>query len=448
MKKIFLFLLLLAPLFAEEQNALIVTDNSQETLFWMHEFIDQANQSIEFVTYTTGGKAFCDLIQAIGKRMEVKTEVKAFVLVSPLLIFDQESLALSQLKQKFPDRFHFQMTGSRFTAIPDYVVNENHIKCLIVDEKYYITGGTNLHAAFCTTGTFPIERDFGSEGISSSLPSGTRDMDVVGRGFIARDLREMYYKIYALWEHFEIGGLFEPDPEKFQNNRFFQVPNDKACIARFDHSPDKIEAPQIKMIISAPCQKNPITQEYINLVKGAKKEIKIANFYFNPVFPLFEELRKSVRRGISIHLITNGKWEHSPFYCNFLASGNRVNYVPLLFGHEYHFWQWWEVTQTPHYSTKIFEFEVNDVLYHKKVMVVDQRYTVIGSYNLNPKSDYGDFELVLVIDSEPTAKAVLKVLEKDRTFSREIGRDFAIDWYFDPLHAYEGAFQKLFQGFL
>jgi phosphatidylserine/phosphatidylglycerophosphate/cardiolipin synthase-like enzyme len=270
----------------------------------------------------------------------------------------------------------------------------------------------------------------------------------VGRGPLAHDFRVMYHQIYALWEHFEAGGIFESDPEKFKENHFFSVKSEESFVPRFDDSPSLIETPHIKMFVCAPCKENPITQEYIRLVKGAKKEIKIANFYFNPIFPLFEEIRKAVRRGIHLHLITNGKWEHSPFYCNFLGSGNRVNYVPILFGHEYHFWQWWEVSQTPHYDTRIFEFEVPDVLYHKKVMVVDQRYTIIGSYNLNLKSDYGDFELVLVIDSEPAANAVLKVLEKDRTFSREISREFAIDWYFDPIHAYEGAFQKLFQGFL
>ena len=97
---------------------------------------------------------------------------------------------------------------------------------------------------------------------------------------------------------------------------------------------------------------------------------------------------------------------------------------------------------------KYFEYDVKDILYHKKVMVVDRRYTIIGSYNLGIRSDMSDYELVFLIDSEEVAETALKVLRRDLILSREVSPELARSWYFDPVTAYIAGTQRQFHGLI
>ena len=73
---------------------------------------------------------------------------------------------------------------------------------------------------------------------------------------------------------------------------------------------------------------------------------------------------------------------------------------------------------------------------------------MIGTYNLGTRSDAGDYEIVLVIESPAVARDILKVLERDKTFCEEITPARARGWYFNPVTSYVGAFEETFHGFL
>ncbi len=199
------------------------------------------------------------------------------------------------------------------------------------------------------------------------------------------------------------------------------------------------------MILSGPCHEpNLITQEYERLCNDAKEEIVVGNFYFNPVSYLFDALKNAAQRGVRVTLISNGIWERCAYIATLFGWANRVNYVPLFYGRDFSFWEFGMLPSQP-LNVEIFEFQVANILYHKKVMVVDKRKTLIGSYNLNAKSDYGDYELVLVIDSPQIASQTLKVLNEDKSLSQKITTEDAIFWYFDPGVSWWGACQKLLQ---
>ena len=50
---------------------------------------------------------------------------------------------------------------------------------------------------------------------------------------------------------------------------------------------------------------------------------------------------------------------------------------------------------------------------HSKAFVVDQRLSLIGSYNMDPRSRIWNSEIGLLIDSEEFAEKVLEVMEED-----------------------------------
>ncbi len=180
-----LFFCVTLPLSLKAENALLVSENSLETLQWIEEFISKAESSIEFASYGSGGKVFRKLMQKIQTRLELHPEMQVWVLNTALTMEEEDLRLVDQLLQKWPNNFHITYTMAHFSHMTDYITNECHPKLLIVDEKYFTVGGTNLHEAFCTKGDVASSAQFhGSEALEA-LPGGTRDMDIAGRGEIA-----------------------------------------------------------------------------------------------------------------------------------------------------------------------------------------------------------------------------------------------------------------------
>jgi phosphatidylserine/phosphatidylglycerophosphate/cardiolipin synthase-like enzyme len=435
----------------DHSNAVIVCENSLEMLQWNLEFITKAKHSIELSLCFTGGTVFRDIVSAVEKRFIECPDLQAYFLIAPVLLEQRERDLIKHFEEKYPKNFHLQFTDSLFEPLPEYNAIDNHIKCIIVDEHYYSVGGTNFDENLCVEGTKePIRRP--GEGIArNTLPGGMRDQDVVAKGPIAKELRLLFYKNYALWEHFFKTGYFEKDPEAFnEENRYFPLPeNEKPVLERFESSTALIETPKIKLLFGGPWESsNSITQEYVRLIREAKSSIDIGNLYICPHRSITNSFKDAISRGVQFSVITNGVWEKCPTFANFIGWSNRVNYAPLFYGKDYHFWEFLNAANDKVCNTRVYEYRVGDVMYHKKVMVVDKRITLVGTYNLGTRSDAGDYEIVLVIDSEEVARDFLKVLERDKTFCEEITPSRARDWYFNPITSYVGAFEETFHGFL
>ena len=202
------------------------------------------------------------------------------------------------------------------------------------------------------------------------------------------------------------------------------------------------------IFVGAHQKTNKISKKYAELIKNAKEEIVIGNLYFSPVKSIFQAFLESVNREVDLTVITNGISDLTPVYTEAFAWSNRMTYVPVFYGRTFHFWESSSAEKNPVKKTKIFEYHVRDILYHKKVMIVDRRYLVVGSYNLGHRSDKGDYELALVIDSPVAAERALKIIEKDLKHCVEVSPQDARKWYFDPATAYLGELQKRLHGIL
>lgn len=435
----FLFL----PLFAEEKNDIIVCENSLEMFAWDMDFLLSAEQSIELGAYIFEGKIFDMVFENIEKRLKAYPQLQVYILCSPSLLQAKERDVINRFSKNYPGNFHLQFTGDRFVSYPDSANIENHMKFLVVDEKYFSVGGTNFSEKFFSEGTKAIERD---PEWNPFYAAGVRDQDIVGRGPLAKKLRQMFHKTYALWEKNNTKKVFEINPEAFATeNHYFALDKTKQpkC-PRFDNSKDILRGVGIEMIISGPMDKpNKITKEYENLILSAKKDIAISNMFFMPVSSLYDALIKASKEGKIIQIITNGDREGAPRFCELFSWANRMHYLPLFCGRSsFSFWQKSEAQKTISPTISIYEYAVSDVFYHKKVMVIDRQIVLIGSYNLGRKSDLYDYELIVKIDSKEAAELVLKILERDKMFSIQISSKQALEWYFDPLKNYLGALQN------
>ena len=55
---------------------------------------------------------------------------------------------------------------------------------------------------------------------------------------------------------------------------------------------------------------------------------------------------------------------------------------------------------------------------HTKAMVVDDRLSVVGSYNMDMRSTYQDTEMMLAVDSKELNALLRSQAESDKTYSR------------------------------
>lgn len=453
-KYFFLIILLFNNLVisADEKNSIIVCENGLEMFAWDLEFVSHAEHSIDIAACFFGGIIARKLLSAIEARMDVCPNLQVKILATPIFLENEDFALIEHLKAKFPNRFRLVHATNVAIIWPDVTSIDNHTKMFIVDERYFSIGGTNLEETQCSEGTYTPPRTGNKlTEIAKSLPAGNRDQDIVGRGAIAKEMRQTFCKLFALWERYNHTHSFESDPEQFKDNsHYFEVPT-QPFVERFESSDHLItlNVDQLKFILGGPHQvTNAITSEYVRLIKGAKKEIKIGNLYLCPADEIFYALLDAVNRGVKLIVISNGTSEIAPQCTQYFCWANRMSYVPLLYGGTYPVWSYWSLKGREPKNTDIYEYHVGDVLLHKKIMVVDDQVLVIGSYNLGLKSHAADYESVMVIDNPDVVRDMNKVFSRDLLFSRKVSSDQAIEWYFDPLIAYLGKVQKRIHGLL
>lgn len=68
-------------------------------------------------------------------------------------------------------------------------------------------------------------------------------------------------------------------------------------------------------------------------------------------------------------------------------------------------------------GVKVYEF-MGSHSCHTKAVLIDDRMSIIGSYNLDMRSTYQDTELMLAVDSPELNALVRKEAETDKTYSK------------------------------
>lgn len=166
---------------------------------------------------------------------------------------------------------------------------------------------------------------------------------------------------------------------------FFKKKNDSAKKS----NPDSLET-QLKINILQNDwlrRKNEIQRSYIRSIYNAQTEIIIVCSYFLPGKKLTRTLKKAAERNVRIRLILSG-----------------VSDVPLVkeaINYYYAFLL----------RNNIELYEWNQSILHGKTAVVDQKWTTIGSFNLNHLSSYASIEMNIGIDSASFGENYQKHLE-------------------------------------
>ena len=112
---------------------------------------------------------------------------------------------------------------------------------------------------------------------------------------------------------------------------------------------------------------------YSDMVDSAEKSVKISTPYFRPTEMFTAALNRAVKRGVDVTLITRLD-----------LSGDTVDWL-LSDANKAGVNQFWD-------KIKIYEYTEPKVILHSKIVLVDGKFSFIGSVNLNKRSFFHDLE--------------------------------------------------------
>lgn len=143
-------------------------------------------------------------------------------------------------------------------------------------------------------------------------------------------------------------------------------------------------------------QKDEIQKAYLKSIQTAQSKIIIVSGYFLPGRKLTQALKKAAQRNVRIQLLLSGASD-----VPLVKSAIDYYYAFLL-------------------RNNIELYEWNQSILHGKTAVVDQKWTTIGSFNLNHLSSKASIEMNAVITSEAFAKKYQKHLNEIISECRQI----------------------------
>jgi len=126
---------------------------------------------------------------------------------------------------------------------------------------------------------------------------------------------------------------------------------------------------------------------YLHLINTARDSIDIVGGYFLPGGRARRNLRKAINRGVRIRVILAAKSD-----IGLMHRGIQYLYAWLLRN-----------------RIEIYEYQPSNV--HGKLLIVDDKFVSIGSYDLNNLSTYSNIELNLEVSNQPFASQVREELE-------------------------------------
>lgn len=300
-----------------------------------------------------------------------------------------------------------------------------HNKTFTVDEKIVITGGRNIADEY-----FDYDHEY-----------NFRDRDVLLIGKIAKDVNKSFG---SFWDSplsvpiteitdkvaqdpndkhkFDKLHQYACNPENFWPQIRTKIENFHNTIQNIKDSKELIWVDNVSFVSDDPGKNDGksglggggnTTTALINLVKNAKSSIEIQTPYLITSELSQNLFREAVQRGVKIRILTNSlaSTDNVEAFSSYQTDREKLLKTGIRI---------FEFRPDAAERTKIMTGELQKKLdykpifgLHAKTMVIDGKTTVIGTFNLDPRSANLNTECIAIIPSEKIANGVLIGMEKE-----------------------------------
>ncbi|ARV14638.1 phospholipase D family protein [Polaribacter sp. SA4-12] len=298
-----------------------------------------------------------------------------------------------------------------------------HNKTFIVDSKVVITGGRNIADEY-----FDYDHEY-----------NFRDRDIL---LIGKESKKVQSSFNQFWESYlskNVTTVVDERPKNIYSTNKFKNLHEYACnpdnfwpqirqriatlpttFKNIQESGNLIWLDDISFISDLPGKNDGSnglggggisTTALINLIKKAKTSIDIQTPYLITTELAQNLFKEAVKRGVKIRILTNSlaSTDNVEAFSSYQTDRNKLLKTGIRI---------FEFRPDAAERTKIMTGELQEKLNHKpifglhaKSMVIDNQITVIGTFNLDPRSANLNTECIVVVNSDEISKGVLKGME-------------------------------------
>ncbi len=334
------------------------------------------------------------------KRLDEKPNLQVHLLLSRAILASEDHAKMKELQKKFANRFIYNINSPIVYLSSGLHTEENHVKLLIIDGVYFMSGGTGTHERLSRENlvrdgaTKPALFDI----IQSYIMSiGVRDLDMAGKSpQLGESLREQFFKLYQIWE-------MKSSNQPAENRLFPIAPFDTTtrCDAFEEEDENIVRNTKTKFFVSGPehtVHQNPITDQYCRRIQKANEHIVFANFLLDVGDKITHAIkdRRKLQPNVEIDGYTNGKTP-LPFHLQCINTFRSSGKYPLF--------------------DTIYEYNRKDLWYHKKTALFDDTHAIFTSYNHGKKSEQYDHEIAFVVKNKRIANIFKIILSDDKKYT-------------------------------
>ncbi len=398
---------------------------------WLSEYAEKTIDIQYFIFSTDNvGLIACDyLIRAADRGVKVRIIVDDIMVdadVEDILIFNShENITVKIYNPGVNLGKNIIEKIEKFTTDFRSANQRMHNKTFVVDGKVVITGGRNIADEY-----FDYDHEY-----------NFRDRDIL---LLGKETEEVNKSFDEFWNNplsQDVTSVIKEKPENITSENRFDNLHEYACNPdnfwpqvrkRIENLPSTFEAiknsgdlvwlENVEFISDKPGkndQKNGLggggvsTTALINLVKDAKSSIDIQTPYLITTELSQNLFKEAVKRGVKIRILTNSlaSTDNVEAFSSYQTDRKKLLETGVRI---------YEFRPDAAERKKIMTGELQLKLDHKpifglhaKSMIIDNKITVIGTFNLDPRSANLNTECVVIVHSDKISRGVLKGMEEE-----------------------------------
>jgi cardiolipin synthase len=160
--------------------------------------------------------------------------------------------------------------------------------------------------------------------------------------------------------------------------------------------------PLVRHFISIPYKdEHALEKFYAHMLDSAEKSIRISTPYFRPTKLIGEAMSRAVQRGVDVSLITRIDLSGDTAAI-ILGEVNKAGINQFL------------------HKIKIYEYTEPSVILHSKLVLIDGKYSFIGSVNLNKRSFVHDTENGIMVYDKDFNQRMNSIMDTYKQTTREV----------------------------
>ena len=335
--------------------------NSVEWIQSGKKYYDRLEELIDLSRFEIHLQTYIFISDETGNRIAealiraAKRNIRIFLLLDA---YGSQGLSSAMIHRFKETGINFKKYGEIFSKGRFHIGRRMHHKIIVIDGQISVVGGINVSDNYNDTPDSPAWLDFA----------------VIMEGDISRRLQYICRRRWIGW-HFSYMSkkdlLINTQSEKI-NSGYFPIRIRRNDFIRY---------------------RNDIAISYREAFRRSEKSIILVGGYFLPGGRTRRLMRKATLRGVKISVIVSEKSD-----VKILVNARRYLYAWLIRN-----------------KIDVYEYKLSNV--HGKVIIVDETWTSIGSFDLNNLSTYSNIELNVDINepnfSADLAKHIQKIMAAD-----------------------------------